>query len=118
MANPNDKAQGLIKQIRNEAGKVILDLAGDVDMHSSPALRGELLKLVKTGASVIVINLQDVEFMDSSGLATLVEALQLTRKQKSKIKLINLCHRVRSIFEIARLDAIFEIFDSEAEALA
>ena len=117
MANPNDK-QGLIKQIRNDGGRVILDLAGDVDMHSSPALREELLKVVNRGSDVVVINLQDVEFMDSSGLATLVEALQLTRKQKSKLKLINLCHRVRSIFEIARLDAIFEIFDSEAEALA
>lgn len=118
MANPNNKAQGLIKQIRNDGDNVILDLAGDVDMHSSPALREELLKVVNRGAQVIVINLQDVEFMDSSGLATLVEALQLTRKQKSKLKLINLCHRVRSIFEIARLDVIFEIFDSEAEALA
>ena len=117
MANPNDK-QGLIKQIRNDGGRVILDLAGDVDMHSSPALREELLKVVNRGSDVVVINLQDVEFMDSSGLATLVEALQLTRKQKSKLKLINLCHRVRSIFEIARLDVIFEIFDSEAEALA
>ena len=118
MANPNNKAQGLIKQIRNDGDNVILDLAGDVDMHSSPALREELLKVVNRGAQVIVINLQDVEFMDSSGLATLVEALQSTRRKKTTLKLVSLCHRVRSIFEIARLDAIFEIFDSEAEALA
>lgn len=118
MPDSNNKSQGLIQDVRNVDGSVIMDLSGDVDMHSSPTLRTELLKVVEGGAPAVVINLEAVEFMDSSGLATLVEALQLTRQKQSKLKLINLCNRVRSIFEIARLDTIFEIFESEAEALA
>ena len=118
MANSRDKGKGVVQRVRNENDVTILELLGDVDMQSSPGLRAELLKMVEGRAKAIVVNLAEVEFMDSSGLAMLVEALQATRQRGGKLKLVNLCPRVRSIFEIARLDAIFEIFDTEAEALA
>ena len=118
MANSSDKVKGVVQRVRNEDDTTVLELLGDVDMQSSPGLRTQLLKLVEGRATTIIVNLAEVEFMDSSGLATLVEALQATRQRGGKLKLVNLCPRVRSIFEIARLDAIFEIFDTEAEALA
>jgi anti-sigma B factor antagonist len=58
-----------------------------------------------------------VEFMDSSGLATLVGALKWCRRNGSQLKLVGLVQRVRNIFEISRLESIFQIYDSEAEAL-
>jgi len=107
-----------VKHIRRQQGTVILDLAGEIDLHSSVQLRGVLLEELRAGAPVLMINLTGVSFMDSSGLATLIEALQLARRQGGQLKLFGLQGRVRSLFEIARLDGVFGIYDSEAEALA
>ena len=75
MANSRDKGKGVVQRVRNENDVTILELLGDVDMQSSPGLRAELLKMVEGRAKAIVVNLAEVEFMDSSGLATLVEAI-------------------------------------------
>ena len=118
MAYSDGQTNGVVQGVKIEGGTAIVKLVGDVDMHSSPGLRTELLNVLNGKLSAVVVDLEDVPFMDSSGLATLVEALQVTRKKKIKLKLVNLSARVWSVFKIARLDTIFEIFDNEAEALA
>jgi len=67
---------------------------------------------------MVIIDMNEVEFMDSSGLAVLVEALQLTRRDNRVLKLVGLHPRVRSMFEISRLDNLFQIYNSQAEALS
>ena len=117
MAKNNYKCQGLIKDIRREEDIVFLTLGGEIDMSCSTDLRGELLVIMQEEPSLTIINMQDVHFMDSSGLAVLVETLQWSRQNQKQLKLVGLHARVRSIFEISRLDSMFEIFDSEAEAM-
>lgn len=114
-----DKKQpiNVVKAVRQVKGTVILDLQGEVDLHRSVSLRGSLLETLQDKPVQIVVNMQDVEYMDSSGLATLVEALQVSRKNGTQLKLAGLQPRVRSIFEISRLDGIFKIFRDETEAL-
>lgn len=56
--------------------------------------------------------------MDSSGLGTLVEALRWSRRNGGQLKLVGLAESVRSVFEISRLETVFEIYDTEAEALS
>ncbi len=100
-----------------DAGFVV-EASGDVDMQSSPKMREELRKIVAQKPAKIVVNLTDVPYIDSSGLATLVECLQSTRKQKSELALVGISETVRDIFELSGLDRVFTIKATEAEALA
>jgi len=95
----------------------LMRLKGDVDMNTSPDVRkglGEVFK--QTGSKALVINLSGVRYMDSSGIATLVEAMQNCMKQGMKLRLAELSPSVRDVFELARLSSIFEIFASVNEA--
>jgi anti-sigma B factor antagonist len=118
MAGEKDKFQNVVKDIKRHGDTVILTLTGEIDMHCSVHVRGELLEIIQEKPAMVIIDMNEVEFMDSSGLAVLVEALQLTRRDNRALKLVGLRPRVRSIFEISRLDNIFQIYNSQAEALA
>ena len=118
MAQDNSYPQGVIKNIRHEGQIVVLELAGEIDMKCSADLKSEIKKLFSNKPPVLIVNMTDVSFMDSSGLATLVGALKWCRENDCELKLVGLVERVRSIFEICRLDSVFEIYDSEAEALS
>lgn len=83
--------------------------SGDVDLSGSPTLRMELRKAQTSKPGRLVIDLAGVPYMDSSGVATLVEAMQVARKNNTKLVLCALQDKVRSIFEIARLDTVFTI---------
>ena len=101
-----------------DAGKsTIIDVSGEVDLYSSPKLRKEIIKFTKKKTSNIFINLNDVGYMDSSGIATLVEGLQLSNKYKGGFKLIGLSAAVKEVFALARLEKVFEIYDEEKDAL-
>ena len=88
----------------------ILAPKGDVDLSRSRQAQA-------AKPSKLVVDLAGVEYMDSSGVATLVEALQIARKNNTKVVLCDLKDKVRSIFEIARLDTVFTIVGSRDEAL-
>ena len=90
-------------------GITILRPAGDIDLGRSPAFRADIRKALTDKPSRLVIELSGVSYMDSSGVATLVEAMQLARKTNSRLVLCSLSDRVHSIFEIARLDQFFTI---------
>ena len=101
-----------------DAGWLML-LKGDVDMNTSPDVRSNLGEVFKQGkAKALLINLSGVRYMDSSGIATLVEAMQNCMKQGMKLRLVELSPSVRDVFELARLASIFEIFPSMNEAQA
>ncbi|MDA8098209.1 MAG: STAS domain-containing protein [Nitrospiraceae bacterium] len=95
-------------------------LKGDVDMNSSPDVRGSIAEVFKQGpgAKALVIDLSGVRYMDSSGIATLVEAMQNCMKQGMKLRLAELSPSVRDVFELARLSSIFEIFPKASDAQA
>lgn len=94
----------------------VVEIDGDLDFHSSPSLRQTLNQLTEKKTPKIVINLRKVGYMDSSGIATFVEALQKTKKYQGKLVLAELASAVRGVFEIAKLDSIFTIAGSNQEA--
>ena len=102
---------------RNVEGIPILDLEGEIDLYRSPEVRAEIGKLLSKQNKVIAINFQKVTYIDSSGLATLIDAFQKMRAYGGKLALVSLAKPVRSVFEVARLDQFFSIFDEEAAAL-
>ena len=100
-----------------EKGAELIELQGDLDFHSSPDVRRELSKLVDKQAAKIMIDLKKVSYIDSSGLATFVELFQKMKRYGGKLVLYNLSAGVRSVFEIAKLDSIFLLANSEKDAL-
>ena len=97
---------------------VICDITGDIDINSSPQIRSEFDKLIAKKIMKIIINLQGVSYVDSSGLATLVEMLKRTKGYSGKLLLSNLSDKVKSLFEITKLERLFDIYDDEEDATA
>lgn len=90
---------------------------GEIDMARSPVLRKAISDAMKATPAKLLLDLSSVPYMDSSGLATLVEALQNARKGQISLLLCGLTPRVRSILEIARLNSVFTLHETRAAAL-
>ena len=104
---------------RPATGGTILDITGDIDLAHSPAMRKALLQEIKEKKTPkVFLNLEKVRYIDSSGIASLVEGLKASRDQGSRLILFGLSKTVREVMELSRLQKIFEIHDSEAQALA
>ena len=103
-------------KVEEKNGVSVVNVSGDIDIDTSPDMKRSFDKdIVKSGRKV-VINLQDVNYIDSSGLATLVEILKNLRAHGSELKLCNLSVKVKGLFEITKLDKLFKIFSNENEA--
>jgi len=92
--------------------------SGDIDMSGSPTLRESVRRMLGAKPSKLVVDLTQVGYMDSSGLATLVEAMKIAKGSGTDLVLCAMNDRVRAIFEIARLDQYFTIVDSLDNALS
>jgi len=104
---------------RQSEGWVILDLSGDIDLAHSPALRKALLVEIKEKRTPkVYLNLQNVRYIDSSGIASLVEGLKASRDHGSRMILYGMNRSVREVMELSRLQKIFEIYESEEQALS
>ena len=108
----------LVPTARHEGDAVLAAVAGEIDLHNSPDLRGALLSILSQAQpKKLVLNLSAVPYMDSSAIAVFVESLQKLRKVGGKMYLTNLQPRVKGLLEIARLDTIFVLCADEAEAM-
>jgi anti-sigma B factor antagonist len=87
----------------------VISIKGEVDMFTSPNLREKLLPLFKKNVKGIIIDLSQVSFMDSSGIATLVEGLQWSRKNKREFVLTQLGDNVKNALALTKLDNVFAI---------
>ncbi len=103
-------------RIKTQKSVKIVEVDGEVDLYSSPKLRKELLELTKVKEKAILVDLRNVKYMDSSGIATLVEALQQVGKYSGKLRLANLRDAVKDVFELSRLDKVFDIYTTLEEA--
>jgi anti-sigma B factor antagonist len=96
----------------------ILALEGEIDLHRSPQVKESLEPLIAQKVPRILLDFSGVTYVDSSGLATMIETLQRIQSYGGKFAMFGLRESVRNIFEIARLDQIFTIFPDEASAVA
>ena len=96
---------------------MLLDLRGQVTLgEETEALRGRIKQLVEAGYTRIILNLADVNYIDSVGLSTLVASYTSARKRGGNVKLLHLTRRVHDLLQITRLSTVFEIFDDPEEA--
>ncbi len=103
--------------VRRAGNGVAIRAGGDVDLYSSPKLRKAIVESVEGKLSPIVVTLADVTYIDSSGIATLVEGFQLSKEYDGKFRLAGISERVAEVLRLARLDRVFDIRETEAEAL-
>ena len=98
-------------EITEKSGACVVVFKGEVDLESSPAAREILLKCFENTGKVIV-DLSEVTYIDSSGVASLVEALQAAKKNGSQFALAACSEPTRRVLELARLDKVFTMYDS------
>ncbi len=99
-------------------GIVVITPRSDVDLSRSPELRNALREAADRKPQRLIVDLEQVGYMDSSGLATLVEAMRTSKSSGAPLILSGMTQKVRAIFEIARLDQFFTIVGTVDEALS
>jgi anti-sigma B factor antagonist len=104
---------------REVAGVNILDLSGRITLgEGSVQLRDAVRGLIGKGKKKILLNLGDVNYIDSSGLGELVSAFTTAKNQQADIKLLNLTKKVHDLLQLTKLVTVFDIYDDEASAIA
>jgi anti-sigma B factor antagonist len=100
-----------------EAGEwTILAVSGEIDIATAPSLREKLHALLADGHYRLVVDLDDVGFLDSTALGVLVGVLKRARTDGGEVRIVCTQPRVRKVFEITRLDSAFDMYDSVDEA--
>jgi anti-sigma B factor antagonist len=100
-----------------EGQVTVLSIQGDVDLESSPTLREELKKISVTRCPALLIDFAKVTYIDSSGLATLIEYFQTAQAYQGKFGIASLTPRLKNSFAIVRLDEIFPIYPDASTGL-
>ena len=103
---------------RPEGERPVVDVAGEIDVYTAPQLREQLVELVDSGRYDLVIDMERVEFLDSTGLGVLVGGLKRVRAHEGSLRLVCTQERILKIFRITGLTKVFPIHDSVADAVA
>jgi anti-sigma B factor antagonist len=103
---------------RNVNGQVVVDVTGEIDVYTAPKLRDKITDLVAKGVYDLVIDMEGVEFLDSTGLGVLVGGLKKVRAHDGSLSLVCTQDRLLKIFQITGLSKVFAIHDTAESALA
>ncbi len=91
-------------------------LVGEVDVYTAPRVKEELVSAIESGCVNVIVDLEGVGFIDSSGLGVLVSALRRARERDGAVRIVCTRDNILKIFRITGLDKVFPIFDDAAEA--
>jgi anti-sigma B factor antagonist len=104
---------------REVDGVIVLDLSGRITLgEGSVQLRDAIRSLISKGSKNILLNMGDVNYIDSSGLGELVSAFTTAKNQQADVKLLNLTKKVHDLLQLTKLYTVFDISDDEASAIA
>ncbi len=99
-------------------GIEVIDIRGEIDMYTAPRLRELLIDLVSKGSYQLVVNLDKVGFLDSTGLGVLVGGLKRVRAHDGSLDLVCTQQRILKIFRITGLTEVFGIYETADQAIA
>jgi anti-sigma B factor antagonist len=102
---------------RIDGNVAIIDLSGRLDLASANQLKDASRKYFQKDNCKLILNMDKVDFINSSGLGALVSILKEVRNHKGEMKISNLAEYVREIFDITQLSSIFDIYEDESHAL-
>ena len=103
---------------RESGQRMVVDVGGEIDVYTAPKLRERLVGLVNDGHHDLIVNLEGVDFLDSTGLGVLVGALKRVRAHEGTLVLVCTQERLLKIFRITGLAKVFPIYDSVEAASA
>lgn len=102
--------------VKRDGAHSVVYVSGDIDLYTSPKLRDTVLELFrKRGQERVIVNLNKVDYIDSSGIASLVEGLQEAKKKSARFVLVGLNEAPRHVLELTRLLNVFEIAANEED---
>ncbi len=104
-------------EIREAGGATIIAVQGEIDVYTAPKLRDSITELVGAGAHHLVVDMEGVEFLDSTGLGVLVGGLKKVRAHDGSLRLVCTQERLLKIFRITGLAKVFTIHDTAEDAL-
>jgi anti-sigma B factor antagonist len=102
--------------VRRVDSHAVVDVKGEIDVYTAPKLRENLIELVSEGSYDVVVNLEEVDYLDSTGLGVLVGALKRVKAHDGSLSLVCTQDKILKIFKITGLTKVFEIHDSVDEA--
>lgn len=105
-------------RVEERAGGTVVTPEGEIGYEEATPFQAALRRVSAQKPKKLIVDLERVEYMNTPGLATLVEALQMAKKNNTRLVLCGLNDKVRAIFEIARLHKVFEIKSTVDEAIA
>jgi len=97
---------------------IILKIQGEIDLYNAPEIKDTIQKAIEEEKYNIIIDLEKVSYIDSSGIGALISSLSNLKKYQGSLKIIHVFASVKKVFELTKLTSFFEIYDSEEEALA
>ncbi len=97
---------------------VVFDVIGEIDLYNAPDIKELIKNSIESQKYNILINLDKVSYIDSSGIGALISSLSNLKKYQGSLKIINVHGSVRKVFELTKLTNFFEIYDNEEQALA
>lgn len=103
-------------EVRKVDSYSVVDVEGEIDVYTAPKLREKLIELVSEGSYDVVVNLEAVDFLDSTGLGVLVGALKRVKAHDGSLSLVCTQDKILKIFKITGLTKVFPIHDSVEEA--
>jgi anti-sigma B factor antagonist len=104
---------------REVDGVTVVDLGGRITLgEGSVQLREAIRDLISKGSKKILLNMGEVNYIDSSGLGELVSAYTTAKNQGAAVKLLSLTHKVKDVLQLTKLYTVFDIYDDEASAIA
>ncbi|MDD4202920.1 MAG: anti-sigma factor antagonist [Candidatus Omnitrophica bacterium] len=104
-------------ETKERNGVCILYVKGEMDLNSSPEIKKIFDKVFLTKENKILINFKDMQYIDSSGLATIVDFFKSIKENKGQLVLCELSEKIKKLFVITRLDKLFKILDTEEQAI-
>ena len=119
---PSDFGGGRLAKLKTSTrqvdGVTIVDLSGRITLgEASVVVRDVINDLMGKGNKKILLNLVEVDYIDSSGIGVLVSSLSTVRSQGGELKLVNLSKRIRDLLQITKLYSLFDVKDDEAAAV-
>jgi anti-sigma B factor antagonist len=103
---------------RNEPGATIIAISGELDLASSPALEEALRRALASGPELVVVDLRELEFMDSTGLSVIVKAQQATRRAGRRMCLVKGPPQVQRLLSLTGVAERIELVEAPGEAIA
>ncbi len=102
---------------REVDGFSVIEVTGEVDVHTAPELDAKLTEIISGGSNKLIVDLSQVEFLDSTGLGVLVKALKHVREHDGSLSVVTATERISKVFRITGLDAAIGLYDDVDEAV-